>query len=203
MCASRPTKLDAYKPCLDQRWQEGCTHAWNLWEEIREQGYPDGYGNVPRYVSSVLRGKPQPLGPRPPSAHAVTRWILTHPDALPEGDRLRLKAVPANRPELDALARHVRSFGHMLTHLQGDPLPGWIEAATATDLPSLQRFAQHLARDLDAVNPACHSLGTPASWKAMSTGSRCSNATGSTARDPNFSANESCWCDRASRPCKK
>ncbi|WP_405685187.1 hypothetical protein [Streptomyces sp. NBC_00057] len=40
----------------------------------------------------------------------------------------------------------------MLTHLQGDQLPTWIEAATATtELPSLRRFAQHLERDLDAV----------------------------------------------------
>lgn len=40
----------------------------------------------------------------------------------------------------------------MLTQLQGDRLPEWIEAATAaTDLPSLRQFAQHLERDLDAV----------------------------------------------------
>jgi transposase len=40
----------------------------------------------------------------------------------------------------------------MLTHLQGDQLPDWIAAATATtELPSLRRFAQHLERDLDAV----------------------------------------------------
>ncbi|MER6570837.1 transposase [Streptomyces sp. NPDC001093] len=36
---SRATKLDAFKPYLDQRWQEGCTNAWKLWEEISEQGY--------------------------------------------------------------------------------------------------------------------------------------------------------------------
>ncbi|MEU3750946.1 MULTISPECIES: transposase family protein [Streptomyces] len=34
---SRPTKLDAYKPYLDQRWQEGSTNAWKLWEEIKAQ----------------------------------------------------------------------------------------------------------------------------------------------------------------------
>ncbi len=148
----RATNLDAYKPYLDQRWQEGCTNAWKLREEIKEQGYPHGYGNVRNYVSRTLRGKPQPVGPRPPSARAVTRWILTHPDALNERDQLQLKAVLANCPALEALARHVRSFAHMLTHLQGDQLPAWIEAATATtDLPSLRRFAQHLERDLDAV----------------------------------------------------
>ncbi|MFH8663164.1 transposase [Streptomyces afghaniensis] len=35
---SRATRLDAYKPYLDQRWREGCTNAWRMWEEIREQG---------------------------------------------------------------------------------------------------------------------------------------------------------------------
>ncbi|WP_331737870.1 transposase [Streptomyces sp. NBC_01276] len=148
---SRPTKLDEYKPYLDQRWQEGCTNARKLWEEIKAQGYPGGYGNVRAYVIRNLRGKPQPVGPRPPSARAVTRWILTHPDALAESDRLQLKAVLANCPELDALAEHVRSFAHMLTQLQGHRLPAWIGAATAADLPSLQRFARHLERDLDAV----------------------------------------------------
>ncbi|NIL50495.1 ISL3 family transposase [Streptomyces sp. 2BBP-J2] len=112
---SRATKLDAYKPYLAQRWQEGCTNAWKLWEEIREQGYPDGYGNVRNYVSRTLRRKPQPVGPRPPSACAVTRWILTHPDALVESDRIQLKAVLVNCPELDVLAKPragLRPHGH-------------------------------------------------------------------------------------------
>ncbi|MEV8318369.1 ISL3 family transposase [Streptomyces sp. NPDC059900] len=149
---SRPTRLDAYKPYLDQRWQEGCTNAWKLWEEIKDQGYPRGYSTVRDYVNRTLRGKPQPVGPRPPSARVVTRWILTHPDALPEGDRVQLKAVLANCPELAALTEHVRSFAHMLTQLHGHQLPAWIDTATATpDLPSLRRFAQHLERDLDAV----------------------------------------------------
>ncbi|MDX2291821.1 MULTISPECIES: ISL3 family transposase [Streptomyces] len=148
---SRPTKLDAYKPHLDQRWQEGCTNAWKLWEEIKELGYPDGYGNVRAYVSRNLRGRPQPVGPRPPSARAVTRWILTHPDALPEGDQLQLKAVLAGCSSLESLASHVRAFADMLTQLRGEQLPEWIASAAATDLPSLQRFARHLERDLDAV----------------------------------------------------
>ncbi|MEU1120551.1 MULTISPECIES: hypothetical protein [unclassified Streptomyces] len=150
---NRATRLDAYKPYLDQRWQEGCTNAWKLWEEIKEQGYLRGYASVRDYVSRNLRGKPQPVGPRPPSAHAVTRWLLTHPDALPERDRLQLRAVLANCPELTALSEHVRSFGHMVTELQGDLLPERIESArAAVDLPSLNRFAQHLERDLNAVS---------------------------------------------------
>ncbi|MFH9864375.1 transposase [Streptomyces sp. NPDC017202] len=147
----RPTKLDAYKPYLDQRWQEGCTNAWKLWGEIKAQGYPDGYGNVRAYVSRNLHGKPQQIGPRPPSARAVSRWILTHPDALAESDRLQLKAVPAGCSGLQSLASHARAFANMLTRLRGERLSDWIESVTATDLPSLQRFARHLERDLAAV----------------------------------------------------
>ncbi|AQW56485.1 hypothetical protein [Streptomyces violaceusniger] len=118
----RATRLDDYGPYLDQRWQEGCANAWKPWEEIREQGYPRSYAGVRAYVSRTLRGKPQPVGPLTPSARTVTRWILTHPDALPEGDRLQLNAVLANLPELTALAEHVRAFGYMVAHLESTTL---------------------------------------------------------------------------------
>lgn len=65
----------------------------------------------------------------------LSRWILTHPDALPEGPAAA-QAVLANWPELTALAVHVRFFGHMVAHLQGDQLPSRIEAAASTtELP--------------------------------------------------------------------
>ncbi|MFF4321204.1 transposase [Streptomyces sp. NPDC001568] len=76
---------------------------------------------------------------------------MTHPDALPEKERLKLKSVLAGCPELDALAGHVRSFGQMLTQLQGERLPEWIAAVRADDLPSLHTFINGLERDLAAV----------------------------------------------------
>ncbi|MGW7276511.1 hypothetical protein ACWGH5_39205 [Streptomyces sp. NPDC054864] len=48
---NRATRFDDYMPYLDQRWQEGCTNAWRLWQEIKEQGYPRGYASVRNYVS--------------------------------------------------------------------------------------------------------------------------------------------------------
>ncbi|MFC1232722.1 transposase [Streptomyces sp. Sce081] len=90
---------------------------------------------------------------RPPAAIGPRRHTLDpHPPRCPA----RRRPAPAQGragqlPELDALAGHVRSFAQTLTQLQGHHLPEWIEAATTADLPSLQRFARHLARDLDAV----------------------------------------------------
>nr|WP_263453966.1 transposase [Streptomyces griseocarneus] len=64
---------------------------------------------------------------------------------------MKLKAVLAGCPELDALTGHVRAFGKMLTQLQGDQLPQWIKVVRADDLPSLHTFVNGLERDLVAV----------------------------------------------------
>jgi hypothetical protein len=49
---NRPTKLDAFKRYLHQRWDEGRTNAWQLWEEITERGYRGGYGTVRDYLTA-------------------------------------------------------------------------------------------------------------------------------------------------------
>ncbi|GAA4985715.1 hypothetical protein GCM10025734_09390 [Kitasatospora paranensis] len=54
-------------------------------------------------------------------------------------------------PELGALTGHLRAFGKMITELQGDQLPQWIEAVRADDLPSLHTVVNGLEPDLAAV----------------------------------------------------
>lgn len=146
----RRTKLDDFKPYLRERWAEGCTNAWALWEEIKTHGYRGGYGAVRAYLRP-FRTTPTAPAARPPSPRTVARWILTHPDTLPESERLKMRSVLAHCPELAALTAHVRAFGKMLTQLEGDRLPQWIEAVRADDLPSLHAFANGLERDLAAV----------------------------------------------------
>jgi transposase len=146
---NRPTRLDDFKPYLHERWAEGCTNAWTLWEEIKDHGYAGGYGTVRAYLRPFR--SPARTDTRTPTPRTVTRWILTHPDALPETDRLKLKSVLTHCPELDALTRHVRAFAQMLTQLQGHRLLDWISAVRTDDLPSMHTFVNGLERDLDAV----------------------------------------------------
>jgi transposase len=147
---NRRSKLDDYKPYLHQRWTSGFTNVWALWKEITTQGYTGGYGAVSAYIRP-MRTTPQPVGTRPPSARAVAGWIATRPDNLAEEHRVLLTSVLAHCPELDALARHVRSFADMLVRLQGERLPQWITDIQADDLPRLHNFAAGLLRDLPAV----------------------------------------------------
>nr|WP_217510257.1 transposase [Streptomyces vilmorinianum] len=147
---NRTSVLDEYKPYLDELWDEGCTNAWKLWEEIVPLGYRGSYGRV----SACLREKrtsPRPVAAQPPAPRVVTRWILSRPETLTEIEQLRLKAVLANCPELDALTGHVRSFAHMLTERQGERLPQWLDAVRQDDLPSLHTLAAGIDRDRDAV----------------------------------------------------
>ncbi|MBB4717801.1 transposase [Streptomyces luteogriseus] len=147
---NRTSTLDEYKPYLDERWDEGCTNAWKLWEEIIPLSYQGSYGIVSAYIRKK-RTSPRPVTARPPAPRVVTRWILSRPETLTELEQLRLKAVLAECPELDALAGHVRSFARMLTERQGERLPRWLDAVRQDDLPSLHSLAAGIERDRDAV----------------------------------------------------
>ncbi|WP_420856905.1 transposase [Streptomyces populi] len=147
---NRTCVLDGYKPYLDERWDEGCTNAWKLWEAIVPLGYRGSYGRVSAYLRQK-RTSPRPVTAQPPAPRMVTRWILSRPETLTETEQLRLEAVLADCPELDALARHVRSFAHMLTERRGERLPQWLDAVRQDGLPSLHTLAAGIDRDRDAV----------------------------------------------------
>lgn len=147
---NRPSVLDEYKPFLDDRWSEGCTNAWKLWEEIVPLAYKGSYQRVRAYLHDK-RTSPRPVTARPPSPRTVAGWILRHPDTLTETEQLQLKAVRTYCPELDALTRHVRSFASMLTERQGERLPDWLDAVRQDDLPGLHTLAAAIDRNHDAV----------------------------------------------------
>jgi len=45
-----PLPLDAYKPYLLRRWNEGCRNAQQLWRELGAQGYTQSRSTVARFV---------------------------------------------------------------------------------------------------------------------------------------------------------
>ncbi|MEU3571497.1 hypothetical protein AB0E96_24180 [Kitasatospora sp. NPDC036755] len=63
---NRPSKLDEYKPYLDDRWNDSITNAWKLWEEIVPLGYQGSYQTVRAYLYQK-RMSPRPVTARPPS----------------------------------------------------------------------------------------------------------------------------------------
>ena len=161
---SRPSILDPFKPCLNQRWNQGITSAAALHEEIRAHGWEGGILTVERYLRQFrtadgrdrqARARPQltaPSAPAPPKPRRVTRWIMTHPDHLASDDAADLARLLDASPALAAAAGHVRSFADMMTRRQGLlALEDWLTAVEAGDQPALHSFARGIRRDQHAV----------------------------------------------------
>jgi transposase len=148
----RPSILDAYKPFLHQRWNEGATSARQLHAEITARGYRGSYCTVRDYLAPFRAlGAAPPPRPAVPKARDITAWMLRHPDSLDAGEHDKLGQVRARCPHLDALAGHITEFAKILTGRHGDRLDAWIDAAGASDLPALRSFTTGLKADHAAV----------------------------------------------------
>ena len=146
----RPSKLDPFKPYLDQHADGAHGSIRRLFQEIQALGYDGSYPVVRDYLA---RNRParEPLPPAPPTVREVTNWLCRRPDTLTEDEKPRLKAILDRCPELQAASDQVRSFAAMITKLTGQDLPQWMAAARDAGLPGIASFAKGLEQDLDAV----------------------------------------------------
>jgi transposase len=150
---SRDSKLDPFKPWINQRWNDGITDAAALHAELQAQGWTGSVQAVRRYVRPFRQmAAAPPPAPAVPKARQITRWLLSRPASLDPGEHAQLAGIRARCPHLDGLAAHVTSFAEMMTNRTGgQELPGWLAAVQADDQPHLHSFAAGIRRDQDAV----------------------------------------------------
>ena len=143
---SSRTKLDAFKPYLHERWAEGCTNAWSLWEEIKNHGYTGGYGAVRAYLQ-LFRTSPTTPAARPPSPRTVTGWILRHPDT-----------VSSNCPHTQLTSTRKKSSGRWSSEMPAiSPQPIWPRSpAVKRRLKQIQYRPDIVDGCLDGTGPAIH-----------------------------------------------
>ncbi|MGW3046301.1 hypothetical protein ACWC9T_41495, partial [Kitasatospora sp. NPDC001159] len=151
---NRTSKLDRFKPYIEQRIAEGCTNLSRLHRELKERGARCSYSTLRDYVRPLrpdrrTAGSTPPIA-RPPSPREATRWITSHPDHLREEDQQQLKNLLARSSELTAAAGHVRTFATIMTNREGDRLRHWIADVCADEHCGLAGFATGLI-PLDAV----------------------------------------------------
>ncbi|MFD7004302.1 transposase [Streptomyces mirabilis] len=152
---NRTSKLDPFRPYIEQRITEGCTNLSRLHGELRERGARCSYSTLRDYVHPLRPGRrpgaTTPPMARPASPRQATRWIMAHPDHLREDDQQQLKTLLSRSPELTAAAGHVRAFATIMTNREGDKLRHWIADVCADEVAGLAGFAARLLPDLDAV----------------------------------------------------
>lgn len=148
----RPKNLEAYDPYLRRRWNEGCTNAEQLCQELRGLGYRGATTTVRQYVRPWRTGQPvAPPPQRPPTVRQATGWFLRNPANLEPDEQRQLDALCATCPQLAALRTHVRCFAEMMVHRRGRQLEAWMTAVLGDGLPELHSFVTGLRRDQDAV----------------------------------------------------
>ena len=148
----RSSRLDRFAPYLQQRWDQGCTDAAQLFAEIQAHGYSGSARSARRYLQPLRAALTAPaLPPPPPTVREVTRWITSHPDHLTDEEKARLSQVKARSTQLSTAAGHVTAFAEMMTGRHGERLPGWITAVDLDDLPHLHSFTSGIRRDQTAV----------------------------------------------------
>ncbi|TQS21585.1 hypothetical protein [Microbispora sp. KK1-11] len=148
----RPKMLEEYAGYLRHRWEQGCTDAEQLYQEITAMGFRDTRRSVRDYVrpwrSQTTIALPPPS---PPTVRQVTGWFLRHPDSLDADEHQHLQALTAAFPALAALGEHVCAFAQMMLRLTGDGLEQWMKRVQADDLPELYSFVTGLLEGADAV----------------------------------------------------
>jgi transposase len=150
---SRDSKLDPFKPWINQRWNQGITDAAALHAELQAQGWTGSVQAVRRYVRPFrqLTAAPPPA-PAVPKTRQITGWLLSRPASLDPDELAQLAGIRARCPHIDTLAAHLTSFAEMMTNRAGEQqLPGWLTAVQADDQPHLHSFAAGIRRDQDAV----------------------------------------------------
>jgi transposase len=146
----RPSKLDPFKPYLDQHADGAHGSIRRMFLEIKALGYDGSYPVVRDYLARNSPAR-EPLPPAPPTVRDVTNWLCRRPDTLTEDEKPRLQAILDRCPELQAASDQVRAFATMITRLTGQDLPQWMAAAREAGLPGISSFAKGLELDLDAV----------------------------------------------------
>lgn len=135
----RTSSIEEYRGYLDQRWQDGCHNATQLWREMRDLGFP-GMGSIVRHWIQQHYGRKnrshhEPIPPRPPRVSPrQTAWQI-------------LKARESTKAYRDELSRRsldiaisaelAREFFRIMQKRDVSAWAKWRESALHSPLSSL------------------------------------------------------------------
>ena len=146
----RKNAIDPYRSYLDQRWNEGCRNAAQLWREIRDQGFGGTSSSLRQWVfkhyGRKVRSHREPLPPKPP--RISPRQLVWHILKPNESSERYLKELFKLSPDLACCADVAREFFRIVRTRDLNAWPAWHLLASHSPLAS---FAKHLSRDEAAV----------------------------------------------------
>ena len=147
----RTSSVEEYRRYLDQRWEQGCHNASQLWREIHDLGFIGRHSIVRNWIRKIHgpktgRFNQAPFLPPPPRVSPrQTAWQF-------------LKQCELNKPYLDELCRRSPEIATSTTVareffrlVQQRDLSAWTKWRESARHSALSSFASHLCRDEAAV----------------------------------------------------
>ncbi|GHO56351.1 transposase [Ktedonobacter robiniae] len=150
----RRSRFDPYKGYVLRRWQEGCTNGYQLWRELREQGYAGSARSVYNFLQPLSKGLVTPALQQELACFSAqeTTWLFVRdPDDLDEKQRTSLSTVCQTSATAKAAYQLVQSFMTMVHQRTGNQLDVWLETVAQSQIAELDSFATGIERDKAAV----------------------------------------------------
>jgi transposase len=157
--------LDPFKRYLEQRWQEGCRNAKQLWREVR---YPGGYKRVHQWRqrqrlqdARAAEGDTTPLKARSLSSYRkgfASRqlvWLLVHDaERLSTEEQEVLGRLSQQEPLIGQIRDLAQEFRNLFKNKCPEALDAWFHKVAETALEDLKTFATSLRREQDGLTAA-------------------------------------------------
>ena len=168
---SNANPLDPHVLYLQQRFEEGCQNAMQLWREIRAQGFTGSYKPVARWLwlrretpalKTPLHRRQQDAQHRQmaiqrlvdvPSMKQLAWLIVAKPKSLSPLDQTTLNRILKNKT-LNDIHCLVQRFGQMVRKGKPRWLDSWLTDCEASSFSRLQSFARGIRADYAAVKAA-------------------------------------------------
>jgi transposase len=160
--------LDAFKPYMLKRWNEGCHNAAQLFREIKQQGFAGEVTIVRLFVRQLRQASDLPPKVRcqggknlngdptqsPPSLRKLTNWIIQRPEDLSDVEKKILTEISSGQPKLFTTIELARAFAALVRQRKSDELDPWLDKASKSGCRVLLNFATGLKQDYNAVRAA-------------------------------------------------
>ncbi|GCE17675.1 ISL3 family transposase [Dictyobacter kobayashii] len=154
--------IDAFRPYLSKRWQEGCHQSKQLWQELQERGFTGSHMMVYRWVQLQKDAGAQPLDPIHTPARAPVKdmaprhlaWVFLRDVKRLEKQELQALAHIRQEEHADMVYRFTQQFVAMVKERNARPLDTWLEACQMSGISELATFAQGLNKEVSALRAA-------------------------------------------------
>ena len=126
--------IDAYRPYLRQRWQEGYRSTDQLWKELQERGFAGSWMMVYRWVQlqkegsaeTLVQAQPQTKTSANKKAPRHLAWLFLHdPEQVGRQEQLTLSRLRQEK-SVDQVYELAQQFVAMVKERNAQPMDTWL-----------------------------------------------------------------------------